>query len=150
MGVQELLAALKPHRAEYHWEPCCFCGREIRNSATEPCRIWLERPGEGRERAMFEHYCHERCFNSRLAQPELMIIPPIPEIVADAIVNANVLTAAAVAERRVRCPGCDDKIFVSWPEGWDAHAAHRCAGLSGATEEERKVEFKRRFAHLFR
>jgi hypothetical protein len=99
---------------------------------------------------MFEHYCHEGCFNSRLAQPELMILPPVPELVDEVIVNANALRADEVAQRRVRCPGCDEKVFVSWPEGWDAHAAHRCGGLAGGTEEERKVEFKRRFAHLFR
>lgn len=150
VGVRELLAGLKPEAAEFHWEACCFCGREIRNSAMEPCRVWLERPPEGRERTMLEYFCHERCFTARLANPQMRIIVSEPELADGVIINANQLAADDVAQRRVRCPGCDDKVFQSWPEGWDGHAAHRCAGLAAVSEAERKVEFKRRFAHLFR
>ncbi len=66
-----------------------------------------------------------------------------------AILNAIKLTAREVAGQEVLCPICERKVFKSWPEGWDAHAAHRCKGLANATEEERKAEFKRRCAHLF-
>ena len=47
------------------------------------------------------------------------------------------------------CPGCEDHLFKRWPSGWDAHAAHRCRGLSAHDPEERKREFKGRFGHLF-
>lgn len=44
-----------------------------------------------------------------------------------------------------QCPACEAFEFRRWPAGWDAHAAHRCAGLSGRDPEERKAEFRRRF-----
>ena len=47
------------------------------------------------------------------------------------------------------CPGCEDHLFKRWPLGWDAHAAHRCRGLSARDPEKRKREFKRRFGHVF-
>jgi hypothetical protein len=43
-----------------------------------------------------------------------------------------------------------EKEFVRWPEGWDAHAAHKCKGLDGGSPESRKAEFKQRLGHLFR
>lgn len=66
------------------------------------------------------------------------------------ILNAEELTAGLVTGKRVRCPACRSLIFQSWPEGWDAHAATRCRGLTGKEPGARKSEFKRRFAHLFR
>ena len=60
------------------------------------------------------------------------------------------LTAEDVVGQRVLCPGCRQTVFASWPEGWDAHAAHRCGGVEGATRAARKASFKHRFAHLFR
>ena len=68
----------------------------------------------------------------------------------DAIQNAAVLTADAVVHQRVRCPACMAKVFEMWPEGWDAHAAGPCAGLSDGTTEQRKSEFKWVLRHLFR
>ena len=69
--------------------------------------------------------------------------------VSGAITNADQLTADDVAHQRVICPGCREKVFAMWPEGWDAHAAFRCGGVRG-TREQRKTEFRRRLAHLFR
>jgi hypothetical protein len=66
------------------------------------------------------------------------------------ILNAAVLSAAEVAHERVLCPACMSKVFERWPEGWDAHAAHRCEGVSLGTPEERKAEFRRVLGHLFR
>ena len=66
------------------------------------------------------------------------------------IVNAAVLRDSDLAKKRVLCPGCGDKVFEQWPGGWDAHAAHRCAGLESKGEVERKAEFKATFRHLFR
>jgi hypothetical protein len=47
----------------------------------------------------------------------------------------------------VMCPACGVKNFKSWPSGWDAHAAHRCPGVQGATPAERKNDFRNRFLH---
>lgn len=69
---------------------------------------------------------------------------------AGVIVNAEELSVGQVVGKRVRCPGCRMLAFRSWPEGWDAHAATRCRGLSGTDPEARKTEFKRRYGHLFR
>jgi len=43
-----------------------------------------------------------------------------------------------------------EKEFVMWPEGWDAHAAHKCKGLEDGSPEARKAEFKRVLGRLFR
>jgi hypothetical protein len=47
------------------------------------------------------------------------------------------------------CPACGQKEFKRWPWGWDVHAAHACGGLTGTDPEQRKAEFRRRFAHHF-
>lgn len=49
------------------------------------------------------------------------------------------------AENKRSCPACHQHEFKRWPFGWDAHAAHRCTGLTEVEPEERKKEFKRRF-----
>ncbi len=48
------------------------------------------------------------------------------------------------------CPACGMHTFKRWPFGWDAHAAHRCAGLKSVGIEARKAEFKSRFDYLFK
>lgn len=60
------------------------------------------------------------------------------------------LSAADVSMQRVLCPACKEKIFETWPGGWDAHAAHACRGLEPGTEAARKATYRARFAHLFR
>lgn len=69
---------------------------------------------------------------------------------AGVIVNAEELAVGQVVGKRVRCPACRMLVFRSWPEGWDAHAAMRCRGLSGSGQAARKAEFKRRYGQLFR
>jgi hypothetical protein len=59
------------------------------------------------------------------------------------------LKAADVAGRRVLCPACNQKIFESWPLGWDAHA-HSCVGVKEQNRHDPKSAFKARFRHLFR
>jgi hypothetical protein len=54
---------------------------------------------------------------------------------------------APAAGGGVMCPACGVKNFKSWPSGWDAHAAHRCPGVQGATPAERKNDFRNRFLH---
>ena len=66
------------------------------------------------------------------------------------ITNAEDLTVNEVAHQAVLCPGCGTCTFKMWPEGWDAHAAHRCTGLIVTGTTERKKEFKTKFLHLFR
>lgn len=65
------------------------------------------------------------------------------------ITDANGLTAGEVAHKRVLCPACRDKVFSSWPAGWDAHVGFKCSGAKGANAEARKADFKYRFGHLF-
>lgn len=66
------------------------------------------------------------------------------------ILNAEELSTTRVAMKRVLCPACNEKVFAEWSAGWDAHAAHRCTGLGTHSAEERKEEYRTRFAHLFR
>lgn len=68
----------------------------------------------------------------------------------EVIVDVAGLDAGDVVMKRVLCPACGEKVFDMWPLGWDAHSAHSCPGVEGDTEEERKADFRSRFAHLFR
>ena len=66
------------------------------------------------------------------------------------ITNADDLDVDHVVNERVLCPACGNRTFEHWPFGWDAHSAHRCTGVTGTTEAERKTVFKERYRHLFR
>jgi hypothetical protein len=66
------------------------------------------------------------------------------------IQNGDELSADQVVGRKVLCPACRKLVFQSWPEGWDAHAEHRCAGITAVDPVRRKGEFKKRYGHLFR
>lgn len=66
------------------------------------------------------------------------------------ITDVNGLTAGDVARKRVLCPACREKVFSSWPGGWDAHVGSKCTGAQGTNAEARKADFKYRFGHLFR
>jgi predicted RNase H-like nuclease len=48
------------------------------------------------------------------------------------------------------CPACGIHTFKWWPLGWDGHVGFKCAGASGDTPEERRIEFKQRFPEYFR
>ena len=151
MSLRDRLASLRPAKAEYHWDPCCFCGQPIRTSDTEPSRVWLEHGSEVRTRLMVEYWCHTACFNARL-DPALQRTtgPEIQRLPDGTIANAAELVADQVTGQRVLCPACRTMTFALWPGGWDAHAAHACSGLGPGTPEARKHEFKQRFATLFR
>ncbi len=82
----------------------------------------------------------------RAQQSSRARLQPAGGIIAD----THGLTFRDVAGKRVLCPACREKVFAVWPAGWDAHSAHKCAGLRGRDPEARKREFKRRFALLFR
>jgi uncharacterized protein (DUF433 family) len=67
-----------------------------------------------------------------------------------AIINATELPAENLTHDKVLCPACRVFVFQKWPEGWDGHSGWKCTGLEGSDVEERKTEFKLRFALLFR
>jgi hypothetical protein len=76
--------------------------------------------------------------------------PAQPASTSREIGEFDEVTAGDVSGKRVRCPACREKVFASWPLGWDAHVGSRCAGATGRTAEERKDSFKRQYRHLFR
>ncbi|MCC5795433.1 MAG: DUF429 domain-containing protein [Chromatiales bacterium] len=63
--------------------------------------------------------------------------------------GAEARSSSQRTSRQLVCPACNQHMFKAWPSGWDAHAAHRCAGVSGTSPEQRKAEYKRCFSHLF-
>lgn len=82
------------------------------------------------------------------APPQASLLPRTDE--RGVIINPADLHADQVVGRKVLCPACRKLVFQSWPEGWDAHAEHRCAGLTATDATRRKQEFKKRYGHLFR
>ncbi len=75
---------------------------------------------------------------------------PIQRDTDGVIINANALNADDVAHKRVLCPACRAHVFELWPEGWDAHAWHKCSGVANITKADRKKVFKARYRYLFR
>jgi hypothetical protein len=45
--------------------PCCLCGQQIEETATDPCRVRVE-TAEGKWQVW---YCHGSCFRERLTTP---------------------------------------------------------------------------------
>lgn len=132
-------------------ETCCFCGQPFDARHGRTARVWLETPGPARTHVMREHFCHESCFQQALAPNHRSGSGrPIYRSPDGVILNAAELTPDDLAQQRVLCPGCGQKTFAKWPEGWDAHAVHRCAGVPGGSPDDRKAAFKSRFGHLFR
>ncbi len=132
-------------------ETCCFCGERGDPEDAPVLRLWLELPSAGRNRLMREHRCHERCFQAALAPPfRAGSGRPVQWSPDGVILNAADLTPDDLVHRRVLCPACGAMTFALWPEGWDAHAAHRCAGVRGDSAELRKADFRSRFGRLFR
>jgi predicted nuclease with RNAse H fold len=76
--------------------------------------------------------------------------PPPGPVEADVVVPTDATRYADVRGRAVQCPGCRRDVLRRWPFGWDAHAAHACAGMAPAAPEARKAEYRVRFARLFR
>lgn len=82
------------------------------------------------------------------APPQASLLPRTDD--RGVITNPSELRADFVVGRRVLCPACRTLVFRSWPEGWDAHAEHKCAGITAVEGRARKAEFKRRYGYLFR
>lgn len=51
-------------RREVKWGPCCFCGREIDEIGSDPCRITVE-TSDGKWQVWFSHGA---CFRQRLTE----------------------------------------------------------------------------------
>jgi uncharacterized protein (DUF433 family) len=82
------------------------------------------------------------------APPQGSLLPQVDG--RGAIVNAADLRPDQVVGKKVLCPACRSLVFKTWPEGWDAHAEHKCSGLTANDSARRKTEFKRRYGYLFR
>ena len=89
-----------------------------------------------------------------IARERLPIGPPqaslLPRVKDGVITNTGELRADQVTGRKAVCPACGRLTFQSWPDGWDSHVEHRCAGVTATDADERKAEFKRRYAYLFK
>lgn len=138
-------------RAEGVDDSCCFCGEPVARAGRAVPRLALELPGPGRTRLVRDYACHESCFQGALAPTHRTGSGrPVERSADGVIVNAAELTADDLVNERVLCPACGGMTFAQWPNGWDAHASHRCPGMGGATAAARKADFKKRFGHLFR
>lgn len=68
---------------------------------------------------------------------------------AGVILNTAVLRDTQIVGEPVLCPGCGEKTFDRWPDGWEEHAARRCAALESTDAAERRAEYRSRFRNLF-
>lgn len=105
--------------------------------------------GESQVRAVLAWALRELIARERLptGPPQASLLPRVKDGV---ITNTGELRADQVTGRKAVCPACGRLVFQSWPEGWDSHVEHRCAGVTAVDAEERKAEFKRRYEYLFR
>ena len=89
-----------------------------------------------------------------ITRERLPVGPPqaslLPRVKDGVITNTGDLRADQVTGRKAVCPACGRLVFQSWPEGWDSHVEHRCAGVTAVDAEARKAEFKRRYGYLFK
>lgn len=72
-------------------------------------------------------------------------MPIVPARTISKPARSNVDSPRSMTTFARLCPACQVFEFKQWPLGWDAHTAHRCAGLSGGDPETRKAEFRKRF-----
>jgi uncharacterized protein (DUF433 family) len=119
----------------------------------EPVDRFLERyPDLTREQvnAVLAYALGELIERERIppAPPQGSLLPRTDE--RGVIVNAADLRPDQVVGRKVLCPACRTLVFKTWPEGWDAHAEHKCSGVTANDPTRRKAEFKRRYGSLFR
>ncbi len=57
--------------------------------------------------------------------------------------SSNLTPIVPVNRQGTLCPACNEKNFILWPVGWDAHAAYACRGIAPGTPDQRKTEFKK-------
>lgn len=134
--------------------------------STVPLRVLLDHLGRGEDLDAFAEQHPDLSREQVLAvcafaledlieRERIPVGPPqgslLPRIDREGVItNAAELGAYQVVRRKVLCPACREMVFQVWPEGWDSHAEHRCAGITATDAASRKAEFKRRYEHLFK
>jgi len=119
----------------------------------EPVDRFLERfPELSRDQvtAVLTHALAEIIERERIppVPPQVSLLPRVDD--RGVIVNPADLRPDQVVGKKVLCPACRSLVFKTWPEGWDAHAEHKCSGVTANDPARRKAEFKRRYGFLFR
>jgi len=153
-------------RSPIRRSPDVLGGKPVFAGTTVPVEALLDsvRRGEGLDRFLERHPdLTAEQVNSVLAYAlgeliERERIPPIPPQGSllprvderGVIVNAADLRPDQVVGKKVLCPACRSLVFKTWPDGWDAHAEHKCSGVTANDPARRKAEFKRRYGSLFR
>jgi uncharacterized protein (DUF433 family) len=121
------------------------------NRGEDMAGLLADHPGvtEAQVRAVLSWALEELIARERLpvGPPQASLLPRVKDGV---ITNTGELRADQVTGRKAVCPACGRLVFQSWPEGWDTHAEHRCAGVTAVDAEARKTEFKHRYGYLFR
>ena len=153
-------------RSPIRRSPDLHGGKPVFAGSTVPIEALLEsvRKGENVDRflerfpelssdqvtAVLAHALAEVIERERIppAPPQGSLLPRVDD--RGVIVNAADLRPDQVVGKKVLCPACRSLVFKTWPEGWDAHAEHKCSGVTANDPARRKAEFKRRYGFLFR
>ena len=56
---------------EVQFGPCCFCGEDISQTDTDPCRVTVETV-KGKWQAW---YCHGKCFKEKIVEHPMDLSP---------------------------------------------------------------------------
>ncbi|HKP30406.1 MAG TPA: DUF433 domain-containing protein [Gemmatimonadales bacterium] len=153
-------------RSPIRHSPDLHGGKPVFAGSTIPVEALLEsvRKGESIDRflerfpelsrdqvtAVLAHALSEVIERERVppAPPQGSLLPRLDD--RGAIMNAADLRPDQVVGKKVLCPACRLLVFKTWPEGWDAHAEHKCPGITANDPVRRKSEYKRRYGYLFR
>ena len=66
----------------------------------------------------------------------------------DVVLEAEGRTYESATRKQVACPACGQHEFTDWPWGCDAHAAHTCSGVDGASAQVGNEAYRVR-SHIF-
>jgi len=164
-GVAVSFEIVPRARPPFRRSPDIHGGQPVFAGTTVPLQVLLEslRRGDGvarlleaypelteaQVRAVLSWALEELIVRERLpvGPPQASLLPRVKDGI---ITNTGELRADQVTGRKAVCPACGRLVFQSWPEGWDSHVEHRCAGVTAVDGEQRKAEFKRRYGYLFK
>jgi hypothetical protein len=59
-------------KRDVSWGPCCFCGRDIAKTDSDPCRVTVETAKEKWQ----VWFCHAECFRSRITRESSVDLSP--------------------------------------------------------------------------
>ena len=136
-----------------HSTVCTTTFQNIFSIKCVPIRSGLFEAATGRLLARLQKYREEADYGAGFpidgdsAAEELEVVARLVADVEASLAERKGAEEEAEGHQRP-CPACRTYLFKRWPWGWDAHAAHRCEGLSATGTEARKAEFRRRFGHL--